>query len=261
MYAIAIKVKPMYDRFDLFKVIIDSINESNEHVQDDDIIALSSKFVAMSQGRIINIQGVKPASDALAYAERYHMDTRISELVLREAERMFAGIPGFILAIRDGMLAPNAGIDRSNVMHGYAILYPSDPFRVADMLRDKFLLYSNKRVGIVIVDSRLMPTRIGTTGVALAVSGFEPVIDKRGSKDLFGNVMRVTLHAIADCIASTANMLMGETDESKPIVIVRGLNVKMSSKDYDWHALAVAYDQCLYIRGLAQSNILQNNEG
>ena len=258
MYAKAIKVKPMHGRFDLFKVIMDSINACNEYIQDDDIIALSSKFVAMSQGLIINMQNIKPASDALDYAERYHMDARISELVLREADHIFAGIPGFILAVKDGMLAPNAGIDRSNVMHGYAILYPSDPFRVADMLRDKFLLYANKRVGIVIVDSRLMPTRIGTTGVALAVSGFEPVIDKRGSKDLFGNVMRVTLNALADCIASTANMLMGETDESRPIVIVRGLNVKMSSRDYDWHDLAVAYDQCLYIRGLAGSNILKS---
>ncbi len=250
VYAVAVKVKPMHGRFDLFKVIMDSIDDAGEHIQDDDVIALSSKFVAMSQGRFVDVRSVKPMSDALEYARRYHMDARLSELVLRESEHTFSGVAGFILAVKDGMLAPNAGIDRSNVMHDNAILYPSEPFRVADMLRDKFLIYEKRRVGIVIVDSRLMPTRIGTTGVALAVSGFEPVMDKRGSKDIFGNVMRVTLHAVADCIASTANMLMGETDESRPIVIVRGLDIRMSNECYDWHELAVAYDQCLYIRGL-----------
>ncbi|GBC73923.1 Coenzyme F420:L-glutamate ligase [archaeon HR04] len=96
-----------------------------------------------------------------------------------------------------------------------------------------------------------MPTRIGTSGVALAVSGFEPVKDRRGSKDLFGNVMRVTLHAIADCIASAANLVMGETDESTPVVIVRGLSVKMDQRSYDWSDLAIGYEQCIYVRGLS----------
>ncbi len=252
MRVIGVKVKPRHDRFDLFRVIVDSIRECNEHVEDDDIIVVSSKFVAMSQGRVIDMSGVIPGRDAIAVALRHSMDRRMVELVLREADHVFSGVPGFLLTVKDGILAPNAGIDRSNVMHGLSILYPVDAFRVADMLRDKFLLYEGRRVGIVITDSRLMPTRIGTSGVAVAVSGFEPVNDRRGSRDLFGNVMRVTLHAVADCIASAANLVMGETDESTPVAIVRGSNVKMSHREqYDWSDLAIGYEQCIYVRGLA----------
>ncbi|MFN4335995.1 MAG: coenzyme F420-0:L-glutamate ligase [Candidatus Nitrosocaldus sp.] len=255
MRVIGIKVKPRHERFDLFRVIVDSIRECNEHVEDDDIIVVSSKFVAMSQGRVIDMSSVIPARDAIAVASRHNIDARTVELVLREADHVFSGVPGFLLTVKDGMLAPNAGIDRSNVMHGLSILYPIDAFRIADMLRDKFLLYERKRVGIVITDSRLMPTRIGTSGVALAVSGFEPVRDRRGSRDLFGNVMRVTLHAVADCIASAANLVMGETDESTPIAIVRGLSVKMSPERYDWSDLAIGYEQCIYVRGLSAYGI------
>ncbi|GBC74628.1 Coenzyme F420:L-glutamate ligase [archaeon HR05] len=251
MKVIGIRVKPRHERFDLFKVMVDSIRACNEHVEDDDIIVVSSKFAAMSQGRVIDMNSVVPAKDAYAISSMHNMDAKMAELVLREADHIFSGVPGFLLTVKDGMLAPNAGIDRSNVMHGLSILYPVDAFRVADMLRDKFLIHEGRRVGIVIADSRLMPTRIGTSGVALAVSGFEPVKDRRGSKDLFGNVMRVTLHAIADCIASAANLVMGETDESTPVAIVRGLSVRMDQRSYDWSDLAIEYEQCIYVRGLS----------
>lgn len=250
MRVISIRVKPRHERFDLFRATVESIRECNESVEDDDVIVVSSKFVAMSQGRVIDMSSVLPASDSVVIASRYNMDSRMAELVLREADHVFNGVPGFLLTVKDGMLAPNAGIDRSNVMHGLSILYPVDAFRVADMLRDKFLLYERRRVGVVITDSRLMPTRIGTSGIALAVSGFEPVRDRRGSRDLFGNIMRVTLHATADCIASAASLVMGETDESTPVAIVRGLNMKMSNASYGWDDLAIDHDQCIYVRGL-----------
>ena len=255
MQLIAVRVEPIHERFDLFRVIMDSIDKNGLSINDDDIIVISSKFVAMSQGRVVDMKKVKSATDSDRLASEYHIDPRLCELVLRESDRIFSGVPGFILAVKDGMLAPNAGIDRSNVRHGYTILYPLEPFRVADTLRDKFLLYAGRRVGIIIVDSRLMPTRIGTTGVALAVSGFEPVIDKRGSRDLFGNVLKVTLHAVADCIASAANILMGESDDSKPMVIVRGIDVDMSSESYDWHDIAVEHEECMYVRGLGNINM------
>ncbi|MCS6768210.1 MAG: coenzyme F420-0:L-glutamate ligase [Candidatus Nitrosocaldus sp.] len=250
MKVTGIRVRPIHGRFDLYRVIVDGIRDSGEVVEDGDIVAVSSKFVAMSQGRVVDTRSVMPAHDSRAIASRHNMDPRMAELVLREADHVFAGVPGFLLAVKDGMLAPNAGIDRSNVMHGLSILYPLEPFRIADMLRDKFLIHQQKRVGVVIVDSRLMPTRIGTSGIALAVSGFEPVIDKRGSRDLFGNVMRVTLHAVADSIASAANLVMGETDESMPIALVKGFNARMSSRCYGWEDLAIDHEQCIYVRGL-----------
>jgi coenzyme F420-0:L-glutamate ligase len=152
------------------------------------------------------------------------------------------------------MIAPNAGIDRSNVPDGYAILYPRDPFMTAERLRQKFLLELDVRLGIVIADSRLMPTRIGTTGVAIACAGFEPVEDQRGKHDLFGNVLRVTFKAVADCLATMGVAIMGESDESTPAVVVRGIKVTWSDKKFSWHNMAVSPEQDIFLRGIVSSN-------
>jgi len=252
---IPIKVKPMKDRFDLFQTIVQHIEENKQNLSDGDIVVVSSKFVSMSQGSLVALNKIKPSKQASEIAEKLNMDARLAELVLRESDFMFSGVPGFILAAKDGVIAPNAGIDRSNVQHGYAILHPREPFKVAEMLRRKFLAYLGKKVGIVITDSRLMPTRIGTIGIAIAASGFEPVQDLRGSKDLFGNTLRVTLKATADSIATAANMIMGESDESIPIVVVRNLNVAMSDRALDWNDLAISSEQCIYVRGLRYGTV------
>ena len=108
-------------------------------------------------------------------------------------------------------LCPNAGIDRSNIPKGYAVLYPSRPFDSADQLRLNFLKKNKLNVYVVISDSRLMPGRLGTSGIAIAVSGFKPVVDERGKKDLFGNILRVTMRAAGDGLASIGVALMGES--------------------------------------------------
>lgn len=248
---IPIKVKPMKDRFDLFHTIVQQINENGQRLSDGDILAVSSKFVSISQGSIVALDRIKPSEKALRIAEELSMDPRLAELVIRESDFIFSGVPGFILAVREGVIAPNAGIDRSNVQQGYAILHPREPFREAETLRRKFLAHLGKKVGVVITDSRLMPTRMGTIGIAVAAAGFEPVEDLRGRKDLFGNTLRVTLKATADSIATAANMIMGESDDLIPVVIARNLVVRMSDKILSWRDLAIPHDQCIYVRGLS----------
>jgi coenzyme F420-0:L-glutamate ligase len=146
------------------------------------------------------------------------------------------------------MIAPNAGIDKSNVPKGYVILYPRDPFGTAEKLRLKFLADLGIRVGIVIADSRLMPTRIGTTGFAIGCAGFEPVEDLRGKRDLFGNILRVTFKATADAIATMGVMVMGESDESTPVAVVRGANVLWSDRKFSWKDMAVEPFEDIYLR-------------
>ncbi|MFQ5920967.1 MAG: coenzyme F420-0:L-glutamate ligase, partial [Nitrososphaerales archaeon] len=197
---VPVKCRSMKEKFDLFHTIVRSIKENGLQVSDGDILAISSKFVSFSQGSIVSLKSVKPSARALQIAEKLNMDAQLAELVLRESDFVFSGVPGFILSVREGVIAPNAGIDRSNVMHGYAILHPREPFRVAETLRREFLAYLGRKVGVVITDSRLMPSRIGTIGIAVAVAGFEPVQDLRGSKDLFGNTLRFTLKATADSV-------------------------------------------------------------
>jgi coenzyme F420-0:L-glutamate ligase/coenzyme F420-1:gamma-L-glutamate ligase len=237
-----ISVKTQRSKFDLFE------NLRGFVYKDNDIVVISSKFVSMSEGSIVKLSGVKVTKRANELAIQNHMDARLAELVLRESDCILGGVPGFLLAIRDGMIAPNAGIDKSNVPKGYAILYPRSPFDTAEILRLKFLVELGLRVGIVIADSRLMPTRIGTTGVAIGCAGFEPVDDQRGKRDLFGNILRVTLKATADSIATMGVAVMGESNESTPVAIVRGANVVWSDRKFSWKDMAVDPSEDIYLR-------------
>lgn len=215
-------------RFDLFKSL------QCFDYKNDDIIILSSKFVSMSEGAVVNLGNIRASEKARALAAKCRMDAKMAELVLRESDYIVKGVPGFLLAIRDGMIAPNAGIDRSNVPKGYAILYPRNPFGTAEKLKQKFRLELGIRVGIVLADSRLMPTRIGTTGVAIACAGFQPVDDLRGRRDLFGNVLKFTFKAVADGLATMGVAVMGESDDSIPAAVVRGAQVTWSDEKFSW---------------------------
>jgi len=241
---LSVRVRLKSGRFDLFKSLQDF------EYRDNDIVVVSSKFVSMSEGSVVSLRKVKPSKKARALAAKCHMDAKMAELVLRESDYIIKGVPGFLLAIRDGMIAPNAGIDKSNVPKGYAILYPRDSFGSAEKLRQKFLVEHGIRVGIVIADSRLMPTRIGTTGVAIACAGFQPVEDLRGRRDLFGNILKVTFRAVADGLATMGVAVMGESDESTPAAVVRGAKVEWSDRRFSWRDMAVEPGQDIYLRSL-----------
>jgi coenzyme F420-0:L-glutamate ligase / coenzyme F420-1:gamma-L-glutamate ligase len=219
--------------------------------RDNDILVISSKYVSMSEGSIRKLNSVKNVSRrAVDLADKYHMNAKLVELVIRESDFVFKGIPGFLLAIRDGIIAPNAGIDKSNVSSGFVILYPRQPFKTAENLRLKFLLNLGIKVMIIIADSRLMPTRIGTTGIAISCAGFEPVEDQRGKNDLFGNILKVTLKAVADSLATIGVSAMGESNELIPAVVIRNIKVIATDKKLSWHDMAVDATEDIYMRAV-----------
>ena len=246
MEILPISVPIKKGEFDLF----DSIILSNFKFRENDILIVSSKYVSMSEGSVMNLDKVKVGRKAKSLASEYHMSAKLAELTLREADYIYKGIPGFLLAVKNGVMAPNAGIDKSNVPQGFVVLYPSEPFKSAENLRRRFLVNLGIKVGVVIADSRLMPTRIGTIGVALASAGFEPVEDQRGKRDLFGNILKVTLKAVSDSIAATGVADMGEGSESTPIAVIRGIRVIATDRKLSWHDMAVDARQDIYIRGL-----------
>jgi coenzyme F420-0:L-glutamate ligase/coenzyme F420-1:gamma-L-glutamate ligase len=203
----------------------------------------------MSEGRIVKLDSVRPSAKARRLAKKFKMDARLSELVLQESDLIVGGIPGFVLSTRKGMIAPNAGIDKSNVPPGHVILYPKNPFASADALRKRFL-DSGIKLGVIFSDSRLMPTRKGTTGIAIACSGFEPVQDDRGKKDLFGNTLRVTFRAVADSLATVGVATMGESSESIPAVVVRDFPVTWTERRLSWRDMAVPPSKDIYLKGV-----------
>lgn len=234
--------------------IYDKINKNTEkiNIKDNDMLVISSKYLSISEGRIKKLAGIKPSSQAIQSSKLYHIDPKIMELVLRESDEIFGGLYGFILTSSHKVLAPNAGIDKSNVPHGSVVLYPKYPHHSIEILKQKFFIDSWKRVGIVLSDSRILPMRKGTVGIALACCGFEPVIDLKGTLDLFGNVLKYTSQNLADCLASIGTMIMGESDASTPVVIIRGLNIKMTDKPISSDTLNMDSKFDIYVRGLSK---------
>ena len=234
--------------------IIDLLNRASENFRDDDILIISSKFIAISEGRIVSLRTVVPTPGAMRLASTYNLPPELCELVIRESDEILGGVVGFILTSKDGLLTPNAGIDKSNIEYGNVVLYPRDSMESATMIVNAMKFYHGIEVGVVVSDSRLMPTRRGTTGVALAAVGLEAVLDLRGRPDLFGNILRVTSQAIADDISSGAQLLMGEADEATPIVVMRGLNKRLLKRvAYSSSNFSVSLDQDVYMRSLGHS--------
>ena len=154
----------------------------------------------------------------------------------------------------DNIMAPNAGIDKSNVKKDKIILYPNEPYLIAEQLRRKIFLDLLIHVGVIIVDSRLMPSRVGTTGIAIACAGIEPVNDMRAQKDLDGNPLKVTFQAVVDNLASIANHKMGEGAESKPFAIIKNSGANLTDRKIHPSEMAISPEQCVFVRGLKNTN-------
>lgn len=244
---IPLRVEKKDGPFDLYADLVNALGASK--LEGGDIIVISSKYIANSQNRVIDLGETVPSVGAKSVAEKYKMDPKFAEIILRESDEIFGGISGFVLTSSDEILAPNAGIDKSNVKKGSVILYPDESYLISEQLRRKVFLDFGIHVGIIVVDSRLMPARAGTTGVTIACAGFEPIQDMRGQKDLDGNPLKVTLKATADNLATIANHKMGEGAESTPIAIVRGSGAALTDRRISPGEMTVPSEMCVYIRG------------
>ena len=236
--------------FDLIATFIDALKAADETLQDGDVLAVSSKYAAISEGRIVDMEAVVVTPRAEALAARYHMNPIMAQLVLQEADHIFGGIQGFLLTYKDGILSPNAGLDRSNIPSGRVVLFPAQPYATAAGIRAALRERLGVDVGVILTDSWLMPGRLGTSGVALATAGFSPIQDERGKGDLFGNPMAVTQRGIADALSVCAQMVMGERDEATPFAIVRHSGVALSDAPVTVEDVAIPWEMCLYVASL-----------
>jgi len=214
----------------LTEILISSMKKMKVNPKDGDILVISSKVVALSEGRIINYKTVKSSKKAESLAKQYDLEPGFVELVLQEADRVFGGVKRAILTMKNNMFIANAGVDHSNAPKDHAILWPKNPSLSADNIRKEFKKRLNVNIGVIISDSHCSPLRTGTTGFALATSGLDAIIDERGKQDLFGNKMRITQRAIADGLASAAVVVMGETNEGIPAVLIRDTPIELTNQ-------------------------------
>ncbi|HET6517862.1 MAG TPA: coenzyme F420-0:L-glutamate ligase [Nitrosopumilaceae archaeon] len=250
----AIKAQRQNEKFDIFETIGSTLQKNKIELQNGDVLVISSKYVSNSQGRLIDLEKVNVSKEGIKLSEKFQIKPKIAEVIIRESDIIFGGISGFVIASSNNIMAPNAGIDKSNVRKGKVILYPEEPYLIAEQIRRKIFLRHFVHVGIIIVDSRLMPARVGTTGIAIACAGIEPVNDMRAEKDLDGNPLKVTFQAVVDNLASIANHKMGEGSESKPFAIIRNSDAKLTDRKINPSELVISHDQCVYVRGLKNSS-------
>ncbi len=249
--------------FDLLAVISEALKAAPDGLRDGDVLAVSSKYAAISEGRVLRMAEVVVTEQAAALARRYHMQPVMAQLVLQEADHIFGGIEmGFLLTAKTGILSPNAGLDRSNIPKGHVVLFPAQPYATAARIRAGLRRRCKVDVGVVLTDSWLVPGRLGTSGVALATAGFRPVQDERGKQDLFGNPMAVTQRGLADTISSATQLVMGERDEATPLAIVRGSGVVLDDAPVSVTDVAIPWQQCIYVesltRGLLPDDLAQD---
>lgn len=189
---------------------------------DTDILVLAESPLATTEGRIVDLETVTPSAEAGTLAETYSIDPRLAELVLQESDDIVGGVPGYLLARRGNLFLPNAGIDESNAPNGFVTLLPADPDASARRIRAEIRDVCGKDVAVLVIDSRTHAMRLGVSGVAIGVAGLRAITDERGKKDLFGHELHVTRRAVGDDLASTAELLMGESGECVPAVLIRG---------------------------------------
>jgi coenzyme F420-0:L-glutamate ligase/coenzyme F420-1:gamma-L-glutamate ligase len=241
-------IKPGDSLLDIFS---SALEKSRTGLKDGDIVAISSKVVAISQCRIVKLSQVKPSHRAITLARKYSLLPAFAQTVLDEADSVVGGVRKTLLTLSDGDATANAGIDRKNAPQDSLVLWPADPDETARKLREGIRRRFGRKVGVVIVDSRVTPLRLGTVGFAIGSSGFLPVEDLRGRTDLSGRQVEITFHAIADGVASAAQLVMGETSEQKPFAIIRGFPVHPSGGAGMANA-KLALKDCLYMSQIVQ---------
>jgi len=208
---------------DIIGRVISSLENTNAHtILDSDILLFAESPLSTIEKRNVRLADVTPSMRAEELGKKYQMDPRIAQVVIGESDKIVGGIPGFLLAGRQNLILPNAGIDESNAPEGWVTRLPENPEASARRLRDDVRIRTGKNIAVIIIDSRAHCMRLGVSGVAIGCSGILPITDERGKPDLYGHPLHVTRRAIADSLASTAELLMGESNEGVPVVLVRG---------------------------------------
>ena len=199
---------------DLIELLINSLEDSNVSIEENDIIVLTQKIVSKSESRLRNLE-----------------DTSFEELLAEESTEIIRKRGDLVIArTKHGFICANAGIDKSNIEDGHALLLPIDPDRSASKYREQIYTRLQKKVAVIISDTFGRPWRVGQVNFAIGSSGIEPLVSYIGSTDTFENELNATEIAIIDEIASSAELVMEKT-LNIPIAILRGVNYRNSKNN------------------------------
>ncbi len=212
---------------DLPQIIVASLHATPDAIpaREDDVLVVTQKVVSKAEGAIADLTTIQPRPEAVAFAERWDRDARQVELVLRHARRVVRMENGIVITeTQHGFVCANGGIDASNVgaeTGSIVTLLPEDPDASAGRIRAAVREATGIDVPVVISDSFGRPWRFGIVDVAIGVSGILPLEDLRGTPDRDGRVMKSTVRAVADELASAAELTLGKRS-GRPVALIRG---------------------------------------
>lgn len=207
---------------DLAAIIARAARRANLELQDSDILVVAQKIISKAEGRTLSLSKVRASARAAALAKQLSRDPRFIEVVLRESRRILRSERVLIVETHHGFVCANAGVDHSNVSGRESVtLLPKHPDRSARHLAAALRKKTGKRLAVIISDTFGRPWRLGLTNVAIGASSVPALLDLRGKRDRHGRLLRATVLAIADELASAAGLLMGKA-AGNPVVVIRG---------------------------------------
>jgi coenzyme F420-0:L-glutamate ligase/coenzyme F420-1:gamma-L-glutamate ligase len=213
---------------DLVSLIGDAIGRTSDALPltDQDILVVTQKVVSKAEGAVVDLTTIVPSERAVDFATRYDREPRQVQVVLDEAVRVVRMENGVLITeTAHGFICANGGVDASNVGPGsgsLVTLLPRDPDASAAAIRTGIRLLFGVDVPVIVSDSFGRPWRWGIVDIAIGVSGLRPLDDLRGRPDADGRIMRSTVRAVADELASAAELAFGKTT-GRPVAIVRGV--------------------------------------
>jgi coenzyme F420-0:L-glutamate ligase/coenzyme F420-1:gamma-L-glutamate ligase len=212
---------------DLANIINNSISVNNICIDDNDVIVVAQKIISKSENRYVDLDKVKISEEAIDLASKLNKDKGLIQTIINESNKIISTEKKVVIVEHKlGFININAGIDQSNIPQdkNLALLLPENPTKSAVDLHQELTKFLNKNISIIISDSMTRPFRSGVTNFALASHNIQSLIDLKGEEDMFGNKLKGTEIAAADELASAAGLLMGQSDEGIPVVIIKGFN-------------------------------------
>ena len=246
---VALKDFPLVKPHDnLATLIIESIKLNNINIEDGDVIIIAQKVVSKSENRYQNINDVIPTDEAIKLGQELKRDPGFMQIILDESSKIISTDKNVILVEHKlGFININAGLDRSNIdqKKNNVLLLPKDPSKSANKLQIDIAKETTKSISVIITDSMTRPYRSGVTNFALASSNIQSLIDLKGEEDIYGNILKSTEIAIADELSAAAGILMGQGNDAKPVIIIKGFDRNKYSKN-DAFDLIVNEEDDLY---------------
>jgi coenzyme F420-0:L-glutamate ligase/coenzyme F420-1:gamma-L-glutamate ligase len=209
---------------DLAELLLNASSNQGTQVTDGDILVVCHVIVSRAEGRIIDLKSVKPSAPAENFASYTGKDPRLVEVVLMEARAVRRMGPGVLVTeTRQGFVCANSGVDKSNVPGEDIVApLPLDPDASAVRIRARIRELAGVDVAVIVCDTHGRAHRDGEVNVAVGASGLSVIRDRRGEKDLFGYELHIKRTAVADELAATAELVIGQANEGVPAAIIRG---------------------------------------